>query len=262
MQKAVRQMFALEELASGSSAVHRLHPTAKLLATVVYLVCVISVDRLNFPALSLFFFYPAVMIALSGIPFGAIVRRVLPALPFVLFVGISNALLEPGVYVSLGGFFLSRGVASLIVLMEKAALSVSAVLILMATTPMAKLLACLRVLKVPRALVTVMMLSVRYLSLLAGEAGRMARAYALRSGEARGIRMRDMGSFVGQLLLRSFDRAERVYAAMKLRGYDGDFPLAGAGRPGAADAVFLLMTCGTSLLFRFFTIDQLIRLWL
>jgi len=31
--------------------------------------------------------------------------------------------------------------------------------------------------------------------------------------------MRDMGSFAGQLLLRSFDRAERVYNAMKCRGY-------------------------------------------
>jgi cobalt/nickel transport system permease protein len=35
----------------------------------------------------------------------------------------------------------------------------------------------------------------------------------------KGIAMKDMGSFTGQLLLRSFDRAERIYNAMKCRGY-------------------------------------------
>lgn len=34
--------------------------------------------------------------------------------------------------------------------------------------------------------------------------------------------MKDMGIFVGQLLLKSFDRAESIYVAMKCRGYDGN----------------------------------------
>ncbi|HML47868.1 MAG TPA: cobalt ECF transporter T component CbiQ [Clostridia bacterium] len=256
----MNKMLALEELASRDTFVHRLHPSAKLFATAVYLVCVISVGRLDFPALSLFFFYPAVLIAWSGIPAGAVVRRVLPALPFVLFAGLSNVVFEPEPYLALHGLMISRGFISLVVLIEKTVLTVSAVLILMATTTSARLFACLRGIGVPAVFVTVLMLSVRYLSLLMEEAGRMARAYRLRSNEAKGIRMKDMGSFVGQMLLRSFDCAERVHSAMKLRGYDGSFPTGDTRKTDAASACFALAVGAVTVLFRFFTITDLMNL--
>jgi cobalt/nickel transport system permease protein len=47
----------------------------------------------------------------------------------------------------------------------------------------------------------------------------MSVAYSLRKPGGKGIEMRDTGSFAGQLLIRSFDRADRVYNAMKCRGY-------------------------------------------
>jgi len=62
-------------------------------------------------------------------------------------------------------------------------------------------------------------LTYRYTGVLLNEAYSMNIAYSLRSPNRKGIEMRDMGSFLGQLLLRSFDRAERVYNAMKCRGY-------------------------------------------
>jgi cobalt/nickel transport system permease protein len=96
----------------------------------------------------------------------------------------------------------------------------------------------------------------RYLSVLLGEASAINTAYMLRSPGSRGIKMKDMGSFLGQLLLRSIDRAERVYAAMKCRGFDGRF---GAGygqkrlgRMRAADILFILATAVFSLGLRFF----------
>lgn len=235
MQKAagaMDEMLALEELASRDTFVHRLHPSAKLLATSVYLVCVISVGRLDFPAL-----------------------------PFVLFAGLSNVIFESAPYIALHGIVISRGIISLVVLIEKAVLTVGAVLILMATTRAERLFSCLRGLKVPKAFITVLMLSARYLSLLMEEAGRMARAYRLRSSDAKGIRMKDMGSFVGQLLLRSFDRAERVYSAMKLRGYDGDFPTGSARRMDAASVCFALAAGAAAVLFRLFTVIDLMNLW-
>ncbi|NLG23834.1 MAG: cobalt ECF transporter T component CbiQ [Clostridiales bacterium] len=254
--EAIGAMLALEELAAGDGAMHRLHPAAKLLGTAAYLVCAVSVGRLDYPTMSLFFFYPAIAIALSGVPMAAIGRRVLPALPLVLFVGLSGALLERETYVALGPLAISRGVVSMAVLLEKAALSVSAALILMATTPLADLLGCLRRAGAPKALVAVLMLAARYLSLIFGEAGRMSRAYALRAGKARGVDFRDMGSFLGQLLLRSIDRAERVYAAMKLRGYDGDFPAPAGRHFGVADAGFVLAVAASSVLMRFLPLAE------
>jgi cobalt/nickel transport system permease protein len=61
----------------------------------------------------------------------------------------------------------------------------------------------------------------RYFSVLLREAASLFTAYRHRSPGAGGVQMRHMGVFLGQLMLRSFDRAERVYGAMKCRGFDG-----------------------------------------
>ena len=88
-----------------------------------------------------------------------------------------------------------------------------------------------------------MAMTYRYLSVLLEEAGQMALAYRLRSNGERSIRMRDMGSFLGQLLLRSFDRAERVYTAMTCRGFSGRYRE--HKRPmGLKDWLLLAAACG------------------
>jgi len=223
MQKIVKTMdafFSLEELAKKRTSVHALHPAAKLIVTLVFIVCVVSSGRYDVAGLTVYFFYPLVLIALGELPPIGILKRTLPALPFVLFAGVSNIIFERGISPS----GLSYGLLSCLVLLEKALLTVSALVILSATTPSRALLAQLQRAHVPRIFTTTVMLCFRYLSLLAEEAGSMARAYHLRSVKQKGLEMKHVGAFVGQLLLRSIDRAERVYAAMQCRGFDGTFP--------------------------------------
>jgi len=38
-----------------------------------------------------------------------------------------------------------------------------------------------------------------------------------------GIHIKDWGAFAGQLVLRTFDRAQRVYQAMCVRGFTGEY---------------------------------------
>jgi cobalt/nickel transport system permease protein len=70
--------------------------------------------------------------------------------------------------------------------------------------------------------------------------------------------MQDMGVFVGQLLLRSFDRAENIYMAMKCRGYDGKFLYAKPQPMIKSDWMILLMTAGLLFLMRFFDLGLFI----
>ena len=51
----------------------------------------------------------------------------------------------------------------------------------------------------------------------------MSTAYSLRAPNEKGIHPRVWGSFLGQLLIRTFDRAQRVYEAMNLRGFNGEY---------------------------------------
>ena len=88
------QLTRLEELAGQNSPIHRLHPGAKLAATGVYLLCVLSLGRLQFGRLAPYLLYPVVVLSLAEVPLGLVLRRAALALPFCAFAGLSNLLLE------------------------------------------------------------------------------------------------------------------------------------------------------------------------
>jgi cobalt/nickel transport system permease protein len=94
----------------------------------------------------------------------------------------------------------------------------------------------------------------RYIGVLMEEVHSMTTAYALRSGGKKALEMRHMGSFLGMLLLRGFDRAERVYAAMLCRGYSlRQIPR--SPRPfRRGDAVALALVCVPAAVLRFVSI--------
>jgi len=244
-------MHTLEELASRDTAVHRLHPAAKLVTAIVYIVAVVSVGRYDLIGLVPYLFYPFLLMPLSETPFGPVLRRLAIALPFSLFAGVSNIIFDTQTAFFIGGVAVSFGWISFFTILVKTFLVVMAVLILVATTPMQELSAQLMRMKVPSVIVLVIMMTYRYISILLLEASSMITAYKLRSPKAKGIRLGDMGSFVGQLLLRTMDRAARVYAAMKCRGYAGAAGCAAAKKPAARDAVYAVTVCALAIGFRF-----------
>ena len=237
---AARQnLRAFEQLAAQQTPIHRLHPLAKLLATAAFIVAVASFGRYSCLALAPYLFYPFILMALADLPYRILLTRLLVALPFCLFAGISNAILEQEAAITIGNITLSLGMLSLATILLKMYLCVMAALLLVATTPFAELSAQLRRMHVPAAFVLSFEMAYRYIGVLLEEAGSMRTAYALRSGTAKAIELGHMGPFVGQLLLRGLDRAERVYAAMCCRGYSPDFIPVSRQRLAGADFLFM-----------------------
>ncbi len=101
----------------------------------------------------------------------------------------------------------------------------------------------LRRLGAPRVLATQLLLTFRYLFVLCEEAARVLRAHALRSPDRPRPTLHLGGALLGQLLVRSLSRAERVHAAMCCRGFDGELRLARPWRLSRADAGFVAATC-------------------
>ncbi len=67
---------------------------------------------------------------------------------------------------------------------------------------------------------TTLALMYRYLFVLMDEAERMQRARASRTFTKPGLRSwKTLGTVVGQLFVRSSERAERIYSAMCARGW-------------------------------------------
>lgn len=217
----------LDELARKDTVIHRIHPVPKLLAAIVYLIAVASFNRYEISGLLPFVIYPMVLILLAELPVVPLLKRLLMVEPLIIGIGIFNPLFDP------------RGWLTFASIMIKCALSVMVCLILISTTGLDKIAQALRTLKVPGIFVMQLILTFRYISVLIEELARMLRAYALRAPLQKGVRLKDSGSFAGQLLLRTFDRAQRVYDAMKLRGFSGDFRYTGKKAAGK-DIVYLM----------------------
>jgi len=259
----IRDLYALEQLAGGATGVHRLHPTAKLLATAVFIITVVSFNRYSFGRLVPYIFYPTLMMALSETPYAMLFKRFLIALPFCLFAGIANIIFDRATAFAIGGIAISLGTVSFFTILFRVYLCVMALLILISVTPFQELVNSMRSLRIPFIFIIVFEMTYRYIGVLFEEAYSMYVAYSLRSGSsrsggARGIAMRDMGSFAGQLLIRSFDRADRVYNAMKCRGYALHTVPQNSRKPTKSDVFFFAVTCIFCAACRFVNINALL----
>jgi cobalt/nickel transport system permease protein len=258
LYKAARGIDALDSSALQDSPVHRLHPASKLITTFVYVVLAVSFPSLQVSALVAFVFYPAILMPLSGTPWKPLMTRLAVALPFSFAGGVSNLLINRNIAFYLKSFAVTYGLLSFASIMLKTLFSVLAVLILIATTPFTDISACLTRFRVPKILCLQLLMTYRYISTLLGEAATMLTAYLLRSPKQKGIKMRDMGSFLGQLILLSVARAERVYQAMKCRGFTGVYNSRNSEPFRATDYAYTIGVCMVLLLLRFLNISLLL----
>jgi cobalt/nickel transport system permease protein len=255
LYQAAAGMDRLERLALGDSPVHRIHPLAKLITTIAYMTVVISFPSGSLSALVPFLAYPCILTAASGTPLAPLAGRLLCALPFCLAGGLSNLILMRETAFYLWGFAVSAGLVSFASIMLKTFLTVYAALLLVATTPFTDLSAQLALMRAPKILCLQLAMTYRYIGLLLREAASMTLAYFLRAPRRRGIRIHDMGSFLGQLILRSFDRAGRVYQAMRCRGFDGVYRMRRTRAPRLCDRLYTAALVSGILFLRFFNLS-------
>jgi cobalt/nickel transport system permease protein len=143
----------------------------------------------------------------SRIPPSFLATRLLMMEPFVAGVALLSLLQPHGVTVALS-------------IAVRSTLCLATMILLTNTTPFSELLDLMRRLRVPGLLVTVLALMYRYLFVLIDEAERMQRARRSRTFTAgRAQAWRSSAALLGQLFVRSTERAERIYAAMCARGW-------------------------------------------
>ncbi|GAA0179851.1 cobalt ECF transporter T component CbiQ [Clostridium sediminicola] len=213
----------LDELASKKSVIHNINPVIKLLVTLIYLVVILSFGKYDIVPLIPYIFYPIIIFTLSEIPFLQILKRTFIVFPLVIGIGIFNPIFDTQTYGVILGIGISGGWISFVSLLIKCTLMVLAGFLLICTTGIEKIAYSLRKLFFPKIFVTQILLTYRYISVLLEETSRVLKAYHLRSPLEKGVSFKASGSLLGQMLLRSFDRANRVYSAMTLRGFNGEY---------------------------------------
>ena len=229
----------LDRLSYRDTPVHRLDPRAKVVATMLFVVAVVSFPRYEVLSLFPFFLFPVLVAALGDIPAGLVAKRVAAVSPFAVCVGMFNPVFDPGT-VAFGGASISAGWVSFASILLKFALTISAGVLLIATTSFPGICRGLRRLGVPALFVSQLLFLYRYLFVLMEEAARVVRARDMRTFGRRGTGVRVFVRIVGTLFVRTVERAERIHGAMLARGFRGELHTTRAESLRAADAAFVL----------------------
>ncbi len=248
----------LDRLSYGDTVVHRLDPRAKVAATILFAVAVVSFPKYEVLSLFPFFLFPVLIGALGDIPAGFITRKVVAVSPFAIFVGMLNPLFDSTTVAIAPGVAVSAGWVSFASILVKFALTISAALLLIATTSFPGICRGLRRLGLPALFVSQLLFLYRYLFVLMEEAMRVGRARDMRSFGKRGAGVRVLIRIVGTLFLRTVERAERIYGAMLARGFRGDLPSMRRETLRPSDAFFVLAAGGFFALCRFVPVPQTI----
>lgn len=215
----------LDELSRQKNLINDMHPLVKLILTLGYICVLASFDRYEIISILPLLLYPMIVIIICDVPLGYLIKRVLVVEPFIIVAGILNPFFDKNI-IEIGGFEFSSGWLTFISLIIKSTLMVTAGLLLVATTGIDDIASALRLMKIPSIFVLLFLLTYRYIFVLIDEASRLLKAYALRAPGQKGVKIKVWGSMVGQLLIRTYNRAQTIYQSMILKGYNGKYNIA------------------------------------
>lgn len=258
IEAAFYEIGSLDTLAGGETFLHSLDPRAKVVTTLIFIFCVVSFEKYQISALLPFFVFPAVLITTGQLPFGFLVKKLLFVAPFAFFIGVFNPLFDQRILFHIGTLGISGGWVSFASILLRFSLTISATLILIATTSFSGVCMALEKIGAPRVFTVQLLLLHRYLFVLVEEAGRLVKARAMRSFNGKGTGMSVFGHMAGQLLLRTLDRAQRIHLAMQCRGFSGEIRQLRTFVLGRNEIIFMLGWTSVFLLMRFVNLPQLL----
>lgn len=240
----------LELYAPSPSLIHRWDARVKVIFTLVF---ILFLSLTPYRAWSTYILFLAIILSaalVSHLTVGFMVKRTLPALPFLLaaipliFSG-SYPRVSVSIFSGFQVFYSPAGCEQFVSIALKSLISIQAAILLTATTRFPDILAALKALKIPWLFLEIIQLMWRYLFVIREEANSLLRARSSRNASGAGSsrnggillwKAQVTGGMAGSLFLRSIERSDRIYAAMLSRGYNGlppmmdDLPLSAGDR--------------------------------
>lgn len=235
--------LGLDAYAHLDSPLHRWDPRFKLAGLMALILAFSAVRDLRLlPPMLL---VTALLYAASGLPLAWLLTRLRYPGAFLLIVAVLLPFLSGStVLVEVGPLALRlEGCLELLRIVAKFVSILTVGLVLFGTAPFLTAIQAMRALGLPPILADMTLLAYRYLFEIGGDLARMETAMGLRGFRAGRFSAHGFGhlaALAGSLLVRSYERSERVYKAMILRGYgqgEGGAPEEFEG--GRADAMLL-----------------------
>jgi len=188
--------------------IHRMNPKIKL-AIFLFFLLLVSFLKIHMLFFLTAFVLLSALFAIARIPFMFIVKRIAVIMPFLIFIIIFIPLFQDKNWAVAGLTF------------ARALLSIMALVLFISTTRFPRLLKDLEDIGVPKMIVEILSFIYRYFFVLVGELERMELAVKARApGKKHRLLYKGFSSMLGMLIIHSYERSERIYQAMQLRGYD------------------------------------------
>jgi cobalt/nickel transport system permease protein len=229
-----------EPFASGRSLLHRLDPRLRVLAAT--LLSVIVALSFQFTVLTAALAAALALVIAGRLNAAEVVKRMLIINGFVLLLWVILPLTFPGEVVSAWGpvKIYRPGVELSARITLKSNCIFLLLIALIATMPFATLGHSLHKMGLPDKLVFLLLMSYRYVFVMEQEYHRLIRAAKIRGFQPATNRhtYRTYAYVVGMMFVRAADRAERVYQAMRCRGFKDRFHSLRQFRASMVDAAF------------------------
>jgi len=230
----------LEEFAEGSSFLHGLDPRVKFVTFVPYVFTIALMHATNGPLTGLLI--STLMIIFAGIGFRKLFSRLVIINTFVFVLWVFLPFSSPGQPVfSIFSLTATReGILYALSITLKANAIFLATIAILGTSEVTSLAHALVHLKIPDKLVHLFFFFYRYISVLHEEYRSLKNAMAIRSFRP-GTNIhtyRTYGYLVGMLVVRSYERSQRIYKAMLCRGSNGKFHIMSHFRLKKGDLLF------------------------
>ena len=217
----------IDNFASGDSLIHRLDPRVKTVVAVLFSVVVALAD--DYACLAFAACVAITLLLLARLSFKQVLLRLLAVNTFILFFWLFLPFTYGGEEVfSIGPLHATReGIDYALLITIKSNTIVLALIALIATIPVITLGHALSHLRVPHKLIHLFFFTVRYLQVLHLEYDRLRDAMKIRGFRPHSNlhTYKSLAYLIGMLLIRSFDRADRIRKAMVCRGFHGKFYL-------------------------------------
>ena len=241
----------LEPFAQGSSTLHTLDPRVKVVAAVAFAV-VAAVSR-DFRPLIAALAAACLLLAWARPNVAALARRLLLVNGFVAMLWLFLPFTFPGQETfALGPLTASHeGVRHALLITCRTNAIVAATIALLGTSSIFNLVHALRHLHVPDKLIHIFFFCYRYIDVIHMEYVSLRDAMRIRCFRPRtsAHTYKTYAYLVGMLLVRSYERSQRIYQAMLCRGFTGKYPTYHHFRMHWRDfAVLALMAVGIAVL--------------
>ncbi|MEN6326679.1 MAG: cobalt ECF transporter T component CbiQ [Syntrophomonas sp.] len=261
MRKALSEELTTERLANLDGLLQRLDPRVKLFGTIAFILLV-GMSR-SIHLLIGIWLLTLLLMYLSKLPVLSLEKRIwgfiplwtllasTPALfnifndgtPLLMVHQWSEAPVWLGIHFPSSLFISKQGATAVLFLFLRVGIAVSFGILLTITTPVARLLKSLQILKVPDLFVMILEMTYRYLLLLLNISIEMFEARSQRTVGHLSLSKRQamVGSSLAALFVRSMALSDEVYQAMTARCYTGEAVYAGEMNWRRVDMVSLFV---------------------